>query len=159
MNIWVHRFFWTGVSGFLGYNPSSGISRSKGSFIFSFRKKFHSVFQSGRASLHSHQQCTRVPLLHNLATLLFVDLFTMAILTGVKWHFIVEFASLWWQWPNYLDQGSLALSIYLFIFNYVLFILNCTYYLNYFQRSISDIGLSKTTLDLKNYLHFIKNAL
>ena len=24
MNIGVHRFFWIGVSGFLGYNPSSG---------------------------------------------------------------------------------------------------------------------------------------
>ena len=25
INIGVHRFFWIGVSGFLGYNPSSGI--------------------------------------------------------------------------------------------------------------------------------------
>ena len=25
VNIGVHRFFWIGVSGFLGYNPSSGI--------------------------------------------------------------------------------------------------------------------------------------
>ena len=25
MNIGVYRFFWIGVSGFLGYNPSSGI--------------------------------------------------------------------------------------------------------------------------------------
>ena len=28
MNIGVHRFFWIGVSGFLGYNPSSGIAGS-----------------------------------------------------------------------------------------------------------------------------------
>ena len=27
MNTGVHRFFWIGVSGFLGYNPSSGNSR------------------------------------------------------------------------------------------------------------------------------------
>ena len=33
MNIGVHRFFWIGVSGFLGYNPSSGIAGSKGSSI------------------------------------------------------------------------------------------------------------------------------
>ena len=26
-NIGVHRFFWIGVSGFLGYNPSGGIVR------------------------------------------------------------------------------------------------------------------------------------
>ena len=29
MNIGVHRFFWIGVSRFLGYNPSSGIAGSK----------------------------------------------------------------------------------------------------------------------------------
>ena len=27
MNIRVHRFFWIGDSGFLGYNPSSGIEK------------------------------------------------------------------------------------------------------------------------------------
>ena len=29
MNIGVHRFFWIGVSGLLGYNPSSGIAKNK----------------------------------------------------------------------------------------------------------------------------------
>ena len=33
MNIGVLGFFWIGVSGFLGYNPSSGIFESKGSSI------------------------------------------------------------------------------------------------------------------------------
>ena len=28
MNIGVHRFFWSGVSGLLGYNPSSGMQFS-----------------------------------------------------------------------------------------------------------------------------------
>ena len=41
MNIGVHRFFWIGVSGFLGYNPSSRIAGPKVSSIFSYLKKKH----------------------------------------------------------------------------------------------------------------------
>ena len=41
VNIGVLRFLWNGVSGFFGYNPSSGIARSKGSSIFSFLRKLH----------------------------------------------------------------------------------------------------------------------
>ena len=77
-------------SGFLGVFTQQWDCWVVWQFYFQFLRNLHTVLHSSCTSLHSHQRCKRVPFFNTSPAFIIVcRLFDAAILTSVKWCFIV----------------------------------------------------------------------
>ena len=75
---------------FCVYTLRTGIAESYSSYSFTFLRHLRTVFHSGYTNLYSTNSVGELPFLHTLPRICyFVDFLIMAILTGVRWSFIV----------------------------------------------------------------------
>ena len=88
MNIRVNVSFWIIV--FSGCMPMVGLLGHMVVLFLVFLRNLHTLLHSDCINLHSHLEYKKVPFSSHLVQhFLFADLLMMAILTGVRWYFII----------------------------------------------------------------------
>ena len=86
---WILGYMYRFGTYFFGYMPRSWISGSYGISLFSFLRILCTVLHSGSTNFQSHS-VGGFPFFHTLSRIyFFIVLLMMAILTSVKWYFIV----------------------------------------------------------------------